>query len=273
MHVWCKQPGYTLRCEEVADSPPSSLRSHGKLPRPAGVGPRRGVRRGPVPVPDPRSARARHQLGKRRPSRGHRRREVGAEQLTRVGQRAGGLLTGAFLSRRYTLLPTGVLQITGVRPEDSGRFCCVAHNSAAVKHSAEAVLAVSGPYVSGLAENEFIMNLLFCRCRILLLSSEDIPEIFPNLLCACLIGEMQHIELMVSRGILLKDAIHHAHSHLTLPPPSPFFYHLRLPVVSLQGTNDPGWSREPHSYCPPDRHLGVRRYRIPSAHCVLEPTR
>lgn len=47
--------------------------------------------------------------------------------------------------RRYTLLPTGVLQITGVRPEDSGRFCCVAHNSAGVKHSAEAALTVSGP--------------------------------------------------------------------------------------------------------------------------------
>lgn len=92
--MWCKQPGYTLRCEEVADSPPSSLCSHGKLPRPAGVGARRGVRRGQVPVPDPRSARARHQLGKRRPSSGHRRREVGAEQLTRVGQRAEGLLTG-----------------------------------------------------------------------------------------------------------------------------------------------------------------------------------
>ncbi|XP_047437573.1 immunoglobulin superfamily DCC subclass member 3 [Mugil cephalus] len=45
---------------------------------------------------------------------------------------------------RYTLLPTGVLQITGVREEDSGRFCCVAHNSAGVKHSAEALLTVSG---------------------------------------------------------------------------------------------------------------------------------
>uniref|UniRef100_A0A8C6P2V4 Immunoglobulin superfamily DCC subclass member 3 n=1 Tax=Nothobranchius furzeri TaxID=105023 RepID=A0A8C6P2V4_NOTFU len=44
---------------------------------------------------------------------------------------------------RYTLLPTGVLQITGVREEDSGKFCCVAHNSAAVKHSAEALLTVS----------------------------------------------------------------------------------------------------------------------------------
>ncbi|XP_034047548.1 immunoglobulin superfamily DCC subclass member 3 isoform X2 [Thalassophryne amazonica] len=45
---------------------------------------------------------------------------------------------------RYTLLPTGVLQITGVREEDGGRFCCVAHNSAGVKHSTEALLTVSG---------------------------------------------------------------------------------------------------------------------------------
>ncbi|XP_056269002.1 immunoglobulin superfamily DCC subclass member 3 [Pseudoliparis swirei] len=44
---------------------------------------------------------------------------------------------------RYTLLPTGVLQITGVREEDSGKFCCVAHNSAGVKHSTEALLTVS----------------------------------------------------------------------------------------------------------------------------------
>lgn len=45
---------------------------------------------------------------------------------------------------RYTLLPTGVLQITGVRPEDSGVYCCVAHNSAGVKHSSGAQLTVSG---------------------------------------------------------------------------------------------------------------------------------
>ncbi|KAK1890912.1 Immunoglobulin superfamily DCC subclass member 3 [Dissostichus eleginoides] len=45
---------------------------------------------------------------------------------------------------RYTLLPTGVLQITGVQDEDSGKFCCVAHNSAGVKHSTEALLTVSG---------------------------------------------------------------------------------------------------------------------------------
>ncbi|RVE74454.1 hypothetical protein OJAV_G00022280 [Oryzias javanicus] len=45
---------------------------------------------------------------------------------------------------RFTLLPTGVLQITGLREEDSGKYCCVAHNSAGVKHSTEALLTVSG---------------------------------------------------------------------------------------------------------------------------------
>nr|XP_020465566.1 immunoglobulin superfamily DCC subclass member 3 [Monopterus albus] len=45
---------------------------------------------------------------------------------------------------RYTLLPTGVLQITGIHEEDSGKFCCVAHNSAGVKYSAKALLTVSG---------------------------------------------------------------------------------------------------------------------------------
>lgn len=58
-------------------------------------------------------------------------------------------LTSYFpLFRRYTLLPTGVLQITGVREEDSGKFCCVAHNCAGVKHSTEAILTVSGCYIS-----------------------------------------------------------------------------------------------------------------------------
>uniref|UniRef100_A0AAY4CGP4 Immunoglobulin superfamily DCC subclass member 3 n=1 Tax=Denticeps clupeoides TaxID=299321 RepID=A0AAY4CGP4_9TELE len=45
---------------------------------------------------------------------------------------------------RYTLLPTGVLQITEVCEEDSGVFCCVAHNSAGVRHSNEARLTVTG---------------------------------------------------------------------------------------------------------------------------------
>ncbi|XP_062845821.1 immunoglobulin superfamily DCC subclass member 3 [Trichomycterus rosablanca] len=44
---------------------------------------------------------------------------------------------------RYTLLPTGVLQVTAVRPGDAGLFGCVAHNSAGVKHSAGARLTVS----------------------------------------------------------------------------------------------------------------------------------
>ncbi|KAJ8407747.1 hypothetical protein AAFF_G00267910, partial [Aldrovandia affinis] len=45
---------------------------------------------------------------------------------------------------RYTLLPTGVLQITGLRSEDSGVFHCVAHNSAGVKRSTGASLTISG---------------------------------------------------------------------------------------------------------------------------------
>lgn len=55
----------------------------------------------------------------------------------------GPVYVYAFLCR-FTLLPTGVLQITGVRPEDSGMYCCVAHNSAGVKHSTGAQLTVSG---------------------------------------------------------------------------------------------------------------------------------
>ncbi|MGH0158184.1 UNVERIFIED_CONTAM: hypothetical protein FKN15_049744 [Acipenser sinensis] len=47
-------------------------------------------------------------------------------------------------NERYTLLPTGVLQITGVRAEDSGIFRCVATNIASVKRSLEARLTVSG---------------------------------------------------------------------------------------------------------------------------------
>lgn len=56
-------------------SPP--LHSHGWFPRPARVGACRGVWCGQVPVSDPRSARARHQLGKRRPPCGHQGRQVG----------------------------------------------------------------------------------------------------------------------------------------------------------------------------------------------------
>lgn len=50
----------------------------------------------------------------------------------------------ALCSNRYTLLPKGVLQITGLRAEDSGVFHCVASNIASVRVSHGARLTVSG---------------------------------------------------------------------------------------------------------------------------------
>uniref|UniRef100_I3MUM5 Immunoglobulin superfamily DCC subclass member 3 n=2 Tax=Ictidomys tridecemlineatus TaxID=43179 RepID=I3MUM5_ICTTR len=47
-------------------------------------------------------------------------------------------------NERYTLLPKGVLQITGLRAEDSGVFHCVASNIASVRISHGARLTVSG---------------------------------------------------------------------------------------------------------------------------------
>ncbi|XP_060116233.1 immunoglobulin superfamily DCC subclass member 3 [Heteronotia binoei] len=47
---------------------------------------------------------------------------------------------------RYTLLPKGVLQITGLRAVDAGIFRCVATNIASVKFSREAHLTVSGSH-------------------------------------------------------------------------------------------------------------------------------
>ncbi|XP_054984820.1 immunoglobulin superfamily DCC subclass member 3 isoform X2 [Sorex araneus] len=47
-------------------------------------------------------------------------------------------------NERYTLLPRGVLQITGLRAEDSGVFHCVASNIASVRVSRGARLTVSG---------------------------------------------------------------------------------------------------------------------------------
>ncbi|XP_004578395.2 immunoglobulin superfamily DCC subclass member 3 [Ochotona princeps] len=47
-------------------------------------------------------------------------------------------------NERYTLLPKGVLQITGLRAEDSGIFHCVASNIASVRVSHGAKLTVSG---------------------------------------------------------------------------------------------------------------------------------
>uniref|UniRef100_A0A8D0GWY7 Immunoglobulin superfamily DCC subclass member 3 n=1 Tax=Sphenodon punctatus TaxID=8508 RepID=A0A8D0GWY7_SPHPU len=51
-------------------------------------------------------------------------------------------------NKRYTLLPKGVLQITGLRAKDSGIFHCVATNIANVKFSREARLTVSGSHSS-----------------------------------------------------------------------------------------------------------------------------
>ncbi|RLW03673.1 hypothetical protein DV515_00006489 [Chloebia gouldiae] len=58
------------------------------------------------------------------------------------------------LQDRYTLLPKGVLQITGLRAEDSGIFHCVATNIANVKFSREARLTVSGHCHSPAGEEE-----------------------------------------------------------------------------------------------------------------------
>lgn len=44
----------------------------------------------------------------------------------------------------YTLLPHGVLQITGVQRADSGLFRCVATNIANTRYSQEAQLSVTG---------------------------------------------------------------------------------------------------------------------------------
>lgn len=45
---------------------------------------------------------------------------------------------------RYTLLPNGILQITGVRHADSGVYRCVAKNIANTRYSNEALLTVTG---------------------------------------------------------------------------------------------------------------------------------
>uniref|UniRef100_A0A8D2J5W6 Uncharacterized protein n=1 Tax=Varanus komodoensis TaxID=61221 RepID=A0A8D2J5W6_VARKO len=45
---------------------------------------------------------------------------------------------------RFTLLPTGILQITGVRHSDVGTYRCVASNIANTRYSQEAALSISG---------------------------------------------------------------------------------------------------------------------------------
>lgn len=62
-------------------SPSPSFYSHGRLPCPARVGTCWGVRRGEIPVPDPRPARACHQLGERQTPSGHQGWEVGPNHI------------------------------------------------------------------------------------------------------------------------------------------------------------------------------------------------
>uniref|UniRef100_A0A8C5MFW8 Immunoglobulin superfamily DCC subclass member 3 n=1 Tax=Leptobrachium leishanense TaxID=445787 RepID=A0A8C5MFW8_9ANUR len=50
---------------------------------------------------------------------------------------------------RYTLLPTGVLQITALQAEDTGTYRCVASNVAGVKYSPIGVLTVTGTHYNG----------------------------------------------------------------------------------------------------------------------------
>ena len=45
---------------------------------------------------------------------------------------------------RYTLLPLGVLQVSGVRQQDAGVFRCVATNIANTRYSHEAMLNITG---------------------------------------------------------------------------------------------------------------------------------
>ncbi|XP_058234040.1 immunoglobulin superfamily DCC subclass member 3 [Hemibagrus wyckioides] len=47
-------------------------------------------------------------------------------------------------NERYTLLPMGILQITGVKKSDAGIFRCVATNIANIRYSHEALLNVTG---------------------------------------------------------------------------------------------------------------------------------
>ncbi|XP_023673219.2 immunoglobulin superfamily DCC subclass member 3-like isoform X1 [Paramormyrops kingsleyae] len=59
---------------------------------------------------------------------------------------------------RYTLLPTGVLQIGGLSLDDSGVYHCVAHNSAGIRRSAGARLAVTGSKASVYKEPTIVVG-------------------------------------------------------------------------------------------------------------------
>ncbi|XP_077117004.1 immunoglobulin superfamily DCC subclass member 3 [Ranitomeya variabilis] len=64
-----------------------------------------------------------------------------------VWERSGEIIDTE--NSRYTLLPTGVLQITALQAEDAGAFRCVASNAAGIKYSPEATLTVTGPHSTG----------------------------------------------------------------------------------------------------------------------------
>ncbi|OXB77651.1 UNVERIFIED_CONTAM: hypothetical protein H355_002960, partial [Colinus virginianus] len=78
-------------------------------------------------------------------------------------------------NERYTLLPKGVLQITGLRAEDSGIFHCVATNIANVKFSREARLTVSGQYQH---TRSWLPFLLFLPEEIPLTEDENLSHPF-----------------------------------------------------------------------------------------------
>ncbi|CAH2274434.1 immunoglobulin superfamily DCC subclass member 3 [Pelobates cultripes] len=50
---------------------------------------------------------------------------------------------------RYTLLPTGVLQVTALRADDAGTYRCMATNEAGVKYSPSGALTVTGSHYTG----------------------------------------------------------------------------------------------------------------------------
>lgn len=88
---------------------------------------------------------------------------------------------GAPPPNRYTLLPKGVLQITGLRAEDSGVFHCVASNIASVRVSHGAKLTVSGECLSFPAPPSYCPSphyLQRVKFRVLLRAQTDSGESF-----------------------------------------------------------------------------------------------
>lgn len=162
---------------------PHFLCSHGKLPRPARVGARRGVRRGPVPVPDPRTARARHQLGKRQPSSGHQRWEVGADQLARGDWRSDGSSPGSLSLVGTLFCPPVFCRLQGCVWRTAGGSAAwpttaQEWNTARRRSSRFQVHTLQPSLTTNSSWNLSHSRPLFCHKCILLLSSDNIPKIF-----------------------------------------------------------------------------------------------